>query len=111
VSARTNLGIALIEEGRTAEAIAEVEEALRLRPDSVPALDALGRALLAEGRVEPAMAAFRRAIAVNPSDAVARLGMARAYVARGDRAAAREQIAILSTFDPRLAGQVEHEFR
>jgi protein O-mannosyl-transferase len=111
VATRTNLGIALIEEGRPGEAIAELEEALRFKADSVPALTSLGRALLTEGRVEPALSAFERAIAVNPADPVARLGLARAYAARGDRAAAREQLVVLSRLDPRLARQVEQEFR
>ncbi|HET9923450.1 MAG TPA: tetratricopeptide repeat protein, partial [Methylomirabilota bacterium] len=111
VATRTNLGIALIEEGRPGEAIAELEETLRFKADSVPALTSLGRALLTEGRVEPALSAFERAIAVNPTDPVARLGLARAYAARGDRAAAREQLVVLSRLDPRLARQVEQEFR
>ncbi len=111
VGARTNLGIALVEDGRLAEAIAELEHALRVKPDSVAALTSLGRALLAEGRVEPALTVLERAIAVNPADPVARLGLARAYAARGDRAAAREQLGVLSRLDPRLARQVEQEFR
>jgi tetratricopeptide (TPR) repeat protein len=111
VSTRTNLGIALIEEGRPGEAIAELEQALRFKPDSVPALTSLGRARLILGQVERALTAFERAIAVNPADPVARLGLARAYAARGDRAAAREQLVVLSRLDPRLARQVEQEFR
>ena len=58
-----------------------------------------------------ALTVFERAIAVNPADPVARLGLARAYAARGDRAAAREQLGVLSRLDPRLARQVEQEFR
>jgi protein O-mannosyl-transferase len=111
VGARTNLGIALIEDGRPAEAIAELEEALRVRPDSARALTSLGRALLTDGRVGPAVTLFERAIGVHPLDPVARLGLARAYRARGDRAAAQQQLVVLSQLDPRLAGQVEHEFR
>jgi len=111
VGARTNLGIALIEEGHPGEAIGELEQVLRIKPDSVPALTSLGRALLTEGRVEPAVSVFERAIAVHPADAVARLGLARAYAARGDHAAAREQLGVLSRLAPQLARQVEQEFR
>jgi hypothetical protein len=32
-------------------------------------------------------------------------------MAQGDRAAAREQLVVLSRLDPRLARQVEQEFR
>jgi Tfp pilus assembly protein PilF len=111
VATRTNLGIALIEDGRTEEAIAELEHALRTKPDAVPALDALGRALLSEGRGAAARSAFERSISVDPANPVARLGLARAHMAQGDRAAAREQLVVLSRLDPRLARQVEQEFR
>jgi 3-deoxy-manno-octulosonate cytidylyltransferase (CMP-KDO synthetase) len=108
---RTNLAIALIEDGRDAEALGELDQALRVKPDWVPALNARGRALLAEGRVDPAIAAFERAIILSPTDAVARVGMARALLARGDREGAREQVTILRRLDPPLARQVEQEFR
>ena len=111
VNTRVNLGITLIEDGRLGEAIVEIEQALRIKPDSVPALNALGRALLADGRVEPARAAFERAIAIHPEDPVAHLGLARAHLARGDRTAAREQIPILDRFDPQLARMLEQEIR
>ncbi len=111
VNARVNLGIALIEDGLTGEAITQLEHALRIKPDSVAGLNALGRAFLDERRAEPARAAFERAIAVDPADPFARLGLARAHLARGDRAAAREQIAILASIDPRLARLVEQEIQ
>ncbi|HEU4438932.1 MAG TPA: tetratricopeptide repeat protein, partial [Methylomirabilota bacterium] len=60
---------------------------------------------------EPATAAFRRAIAVSPEDPAAHLGLARAHLAGGDRAAAREQIAILRAIDPALAARVAQEFQ
>lgn len=62
-------------------------------------------------RGQPAIGAFERAITVHPRDPVARLGLARAYAAHGDRAAARQQLAALRSLDPRLAAQVEQEFR
>jgi protein O-mannosyl-transferase len=111
LTTRTNLGLALIEDGHPGEAIKELEAVLRVKPDLVSALDNLGRALLLEGRVDSAVAAFQRAVAVSPSDPVAHLGLARAYAAGGDRAAARDQIAILRKVDARLAAQVEQEFR
>jgi Flp pilus assembly protein TadD len=108
---RRALALALLQDGRPGEAITELEIVLRRQPDSLIALDALGQAHLLEGRSEPAMAAFRRAVAVSPTDPVARLGLARAHLAGGDRAAAREQIAILKTIDPGLAAQVAQEFQ
>jgi Flp pilus assembly protein TadD len=110
-SARTNLAIAEIEDGHVGDAIIQLNEALRIRPDSVPALDALGRALLADKRPDAAMVAFQRALEVNPADSVGRLGLARVYLARGDRAGAREQLELLRARDPNLAARFEHEFR
>ena len=109
--ARRILALALIQDGRPGEAIAEIEIVLRGQPDSPLALETLGRAYLMEGRAEPAMAAFRRAIGVSPKDPAARLGLARAHLAGGDRASAREQIAILRSIDPDLAAQVAQEFQ
>jgi Flp pilus assembly protein TadD len=108
---RRILALALMQDGRPREAIAELEIVLRGQPDSPLALDALGRAYLMQGRAEPAVATFRRAIAVSPKDPGARLGLARAHLAGGDRAAAREQIAILRGMDPGLAAQVAQEFQ
>jgi Tfp pilus assembly protein PilF len=71
----------------------------------------LGRAHLEEGRPEAAKTAFERAIAVDPADPVARLGLARAHIARGDAAAARAQLAVLSRIDPQRARLVEQEIR
>ena len=111
LDARRNFALALIQDGRSAEAIKELEAVLWMEPDRAPALDTLGQAYLLEGRVEPAMATFRRATTVSPKDPVARLGLARAHLAVGDRSAAREQIAILKTIDPGLAAQVAQEFQ
>lgn len=82
-AARTNLGIALIEDGHLPDAIAQIEQALRVKPDWVPALDALGRALLTDGRLDRAQAAFERALTINPGDPIGRLGLA--HVARARR--------------------------
>jgi cytochrome c-type biogenesis protein CcmH/NrfG len=111
VNARVNLGIALVEDGHAVEAIVELEQAIRVKPDSVLALTSLGRALLADGRAEPARSAYERALAINPADAVALLGLARAHLARGDLAAAREQIPVLERLDPHLARMLEREIR
>lgn len=48
-----------------------------MKPDWVPALDALGRALLTDGRLDRAQAAFERALTINPGDPIGRLGLAR----------------------------------
>jgi Flp pilus assembly protein TadD len=111
LATRRNLALALMQDGRPAEAITELQIVLRGQPDSLISLETLGRAYLMAGRVEPAMATFRRAIAASPKDPIGHLGLARAYLAGGDRAAAREQIAILKSIDPGLAAQVAQEFQ
>jgi Flp pilus assembly protein TadD len=82
-----------------------------VKPDWVPALDALGRALLTDGRLDGAQAAFERALAVNPGDPIGRLGLARVAWARGDRDTARKHFELLRARDPALAGRLEKEFR
>jgi Tfp pilus assembly protein PilF len=111
LGARRNFALALIQDGRPAEAIKELEIVLKIQPDWAPALDTLGQAYLMEGRVDPAMAAFRRAVAASPRDPIAHLGLARAHLAAGDRVAARERFAILKAIDPGLAAQVAQEFQ
>ena len=57
VQARANLGLAFSEEGRTAEAVAELEEAVRAKPDYPEAQAYLGLALFRAGRPAEAAAA------------------------------------------------------
>jgi Flp pilus assembly protein TadD len=70
--ARNNLANDLFAEGKTAEAIAELETALRTRPDDPRLLANLGHALLRTGRAEEAEPLLRKAIAVDPAYAPAR---------------------------------------
>jgi tetratricopeptide (TPR) repeat protein len=111
VDARTNLGIALIEEGQYEEAIRELQTALRRKPDHVTTLTALGRALLADGKADRATVAFARAVSIAPEAPIAHLGLARAHLAQGNAEAAREQLRIVRTLDPKLADAAEPEFR
>ncbi len=63
------LGNALVEAGRTDEALGAYRAALRLRPDHAPARYNLGNALLAIGDAAAAEAAFRAALAIAPDHA------------------------------------------
>jgi protein O-mannosyl-transferase len=64
--AHTNLGIALQQGGRMAEAIAHYEEALRLQPNSPEGQNNFGDALQATGRIPEAITAFERALRLRP---------------------------------------------
>lgn len=68
--AHYNLGDALMDGANAGAAIAQYREALKLRPDWVPCLEALARAYAAAGSFDDAVAAETRALSlVNPADA------------------------------------------
>ena len=71
VEAHYNLGVALQDRGRLAEAAASYERALKHRPNHVEAHSNLGNTLQAQGKPEQAMACYRRAIALQPDFAQA----------------------------------------
>jgi tetratricopeptide (TPR) repeat protein len=89
--ARTNLGNALSSEGRTAEAVAQLEVALRLNPQNVDAHNDLGNALNALGRTAEANAQFEEARRLNPGSVEAHNNLGNALSAQGRGAEAVAQ--------------------
>lgn len=83
-SAHTNLGMALNQEGRSAEAMAEFRAALELKPESVQANNNLGFALDRAGQFDEAIKYYRTAIEFAPDFAEARYNLANAYVHAGN---------------------------
>jgi tetratricopeptide (TPR) repeat protein len=81
-NAWNNLGLLATREGRTAEAIPYFQEALRLSPDHLIALDNLGNAYRQEKQWEEARKVLERAVAVSPQDPEANysLGMVFAQI-------------------------------
>jgi tetratricopeptide (TPR) repeat protein len=70
--AHAGLGFALFKEGKLAEAEAHYREALRLKPDFVPAYSNLGLVRLKEGKLAEAEAQYREALRREPENAMAR---------------------------------------
>jgi tetratricopeptide (TPR) repeat protein len=87
-NAWNNLGLLATREGRTAEAIPYFQEALRLSPDHLIALDNLGNAYRQQQQWDQARKVLERAVAVGPEDPEANysLGMVFAQMDDSDRA-------------------------
>jgi len=83
-----NLGLLATREGHTAEAIPYFQEALRLSPDHLIALDNLGNAYRQQKQWDEARKVLERAVAVGPQDPEANysLGMVFAQMDDSDRA-------------------------
>lgn len=81
------LGVALLDSGDTAGAEPHLREAVRLRPRSAAALNALGVALTRlsrPGDAEAALDAFRRAVAADPGDPASHNNLGNSLEAKGD---------------------------
>ena len=94
--AHHNLGLDLMEQGRTEEAIAHFKEAVRLHPNYIEAQINLGVALLHTGRTEEAIVHFEEALRYHPDDADAcyNLGLAMANLNRIPEAIQRFEQAV-----------------
>jgi tetratricopeptide (TPR) repeat protein/peroxiredoxin len=79
-----NLGLLAGGEGRTAEAIADFQEALRLSPDHRVALKNLARAYRVERRWDDAREAYERALQLRPDDAEANYGLGMLFAQTDD---------------------------
>jgi tetratricopeptide (TPR) repeat protein len=87
-NAWNNLGLLATREGRTADAIPYFQEALRLNPDHLVALDNLGNAYRQQKQWDEARKVLERAVAVGPEDPEANysLGMVFAQIDDSTRA-------------------------
>jgi tetratricopeptide (TPR) repeat protein len=86
--ARSNLGSILSGTGRTAEAVTQLNEALRLKPGDYQILNNLASALDKQGRLTEAVALYKQALMAQPNDHRVHnnLGMALARLGRIDEA-------------------------
>lgn len=83
-----NLGLLAAREGRTGEAIGYFQQALKLSPDHIIALDNLGSAYRQQKRWEDARKTYERALDLRPSDAAANYGLGMVYAQNDDTARA-----------------------
>ena len=65
--AHYNLGIALVRQGKPAEASEHFREALRINPDDADAHYNWGTALAQQGKLAEAAQHYQRALQINPS--------------------------------------------
>jgi len=80
--AHHGLAFVLLQQGRTADAIDEVEAALRSNPDSPDSRELLGTALMTAGRTDEAIEHYREAVRLRPLFATAHFNLASAYASR-----------------------------
>jgi protein O-mannosyl-transferase len=82
--AHTDLGFALLQQGRVDEAMVHFQQALQIRPGYAEARFNLGNALLQQGRVDEAMVYFQQALQIKPGYADAHFNLGVALVRKGN---------------------------
>ena len=87
-----NLGLLAAREGRTREAIGYFQEALKLSPDHMIALDNLGSAYRQQKRWDDARKTYERALEVSPNDAEANYGLGMVFAQNDDTARAFDSL-------------------
>ena len=79
-----NLGLLAGREGRTADAIGYFQEALRLSPDHLIALNNLGSAYRQQKQWDDARTTYERGLALSPNDADANYGLGMVFAQKDD---------------------------
>ena len=101
--AHYNLGLALAKAGRTAEAIAQYHEVVRIDPENLGAINNLGNILERQGRHAEAAALFTAVLQIMPDDvdALNNLGLALAGAGKQEEAVAsfRQALRLQPGFD------------
>jgi tetratricopeptide (TPR) repeat protein len=102
-AAQGNLGYALFQEGRVAEAIPLYREALRLNPDYAEARYDLGTALLRTNDVAGAIAEYEQAVRLQPASAEMQNNLGTALVRAGRLADAAGHFEAAVALEPDYA--------
>ncbi len=98
--ARYNLGLALIELDRFAEAETHLREAAALDPMDPEAQELLGTSLEKQGKLPEAKAAYRASLNIKPTHVPALLGLAAIALAENQNRAAQDYATEASDLDP-----------
>ncbi len=77
------LGTALLQEGRTQEAVEQYQQALRIKPEYSQTYNNLGIALVQLGRVQEGIQRYQQALRLNPNHAGAHYNLALALAQMG----------------------------
>jgi tetratricopeptide (TPR) repeat protein len=98
-----NLGVVLVQAGRTDEGIARFEEALRIQPDYADVRIDLANALRGRGAFDAAIREYETVVRLRPTYAAARLALADALRDHGRAAEAVTRYREALKLDPTLA--------
>jgi tetratricopeptide (TPR) repeat protein len=93
--AHTNIGLALIQEGKIPEGMTALNRALELDPTNANAHNGYGIAFAKLGRIDEALEAFNEALRIRWRFAEARFNLGKAFAARGQLEEAVEQYRIV----------------
>ncbi|HXC99660.1 MAG TPA: tetratricopeptide repeat protein [Verrucomicrobiae bacterium] len=102
--AHGNLGAALLDKGQNEEAIEQLQEAIRLKPDFAGARNNLATALSNTGRMGEAIDQFQEAVRLGPDDARAHDNLGAALGRKGQMDAAIDQFREAIRLKPDFAG-------
>jgi tetratricopeptide (TPR) repeat protein len=92
--ARVDYGAFLFRQGRTAEALKTLQQAVRAAPRSARAHAELGRVLLHDGRTDEAVMHLEKAVELDPRASSVRLLLGRAYLQAGRVEEGRKQLQL-----------------
>jgi hypothetical protein len=95
-----DLGLLLVEQGRPAEGLVHIRNALRLDADHVQARINLGNSLAARGDLAGAIAAYRAALRVAPADPIAHANLGMALLLQGRLPEAETHLVEALRLDP-----------
>ncbi len=101
--AAKNLGLVLLAEGKTEEALVRLREAVRISPGSATVRNGLGVVLVANGLLDEAIESFREAVRLEPYFAWAHLNLGNALSDKGLLDEAMEQFQTALRVRPNYA--------
>ncbi|MDI6828414.1 MAG: tetratricopeptide repeat protein, partial [Armatimonadota bacterium] len=89
-----NFGMALANQGKLDDAVAQFCEAVRLKPDHLAAWDAMGATLLKQGRIEEAGVCYNKILEIDPHQPAAHDNLALVFYLQGEYSNAWREIML-----------------